>query len=77
MSLDVNHFLSDEQFKEKIKKGSVYLNTKGDLVEYIGESTDPIIYNGSPNNQPHLISIPRSLDRFLKLKREIEIDKIL
>tara|TARA_R110000772_G_scaffold2410_4_gene8530 strand:+ start:25719 stop:25979 length:261 start_codon:yes stop_codon:yes gene_type:complete len=86
MSMDVNHFLSDEKFKEKIKSGVIYLDERGilwdsRLVDWV--DIDSGLVNGTEldmsHNEPQLMSIgiPESFDRFLILRREMEINKIL
>tara|TARA_R110000772_G_scaffold12063_4_gene37239 strand:- start:7532 stop:7738 length:207 start_codon:yes stop_codon:yes gene_type:complete len=68
MSLDVNVFLDDDQFKEKIISGKIFLGADDKLYEKLEASTSKNIFN---------ITIQNSFDRYNRMKREIEIDKIL
>jgi hypothetical protein len=72
MLLDITED-SDDEFKKKILDGILYLNESNILVEEMQTISErELSKRGS-----FLIWIERSLDRYNRIVREIEIEKIL
>tara|TARA_R110000772_G_scaffold12063_4_gene37241 strand:- start:7968 stop:8171 length:204 start_codon:yes stop_codon:yes gene_type:complete len=62
----INDFVNDEDFKDKIREGIIFVNMYGTVMEVVDKDKDNYIH-----------SIDRFRDRYYRMKREIEIDKIL
>ena len=61
----INDFVNDEDFKEKIRQNIIFMDHNYDTVMEHSDKDD------------YVYSIDRFRNRYFRLKREIEIDKIL